>query len=536
MKLPAVGLPSLAVLAPLLFLVRPGPVRPGDAEAPEEIALREGLVLKQVGRHGRNPVPHDALEALFVAGKWAKPRAGDTVALADGSRRTWEEAKAGPDGTLKAAPGSYAYFTVPSTADRVMILEARGHAFARVNGEPRTGDPYATGYVRLPVALHKGDNDLLFHCGRGLKARLVAPKAPAFLDAADTTLPDLVVGTATDAWGALLVINATTEALDGLTLEATVAGGDPERTPLPPLPPCSTRKAGFLLKGPPPTAAGDCAVAVALLRRGQERPADTARLTLRVRRPEQTRKCTFRSGIDGSVQYYAVNPAQPVGRPAAPPALFLTLHGAAVEAIGQADAYSAKTWGHLVAPTNRRPYGFDWEDWGRLDALEVLALARKTLRTDPARTYLTGHSMGGHGVWHLGATYPDRFAAIGPSAGWVSMWSYAGASRSDRPTPAEDLLLRAASPSDTLALVRNYAHHGVYVLHGSADDNVPVGQARQMRAQLAGFHHDFVYHEQPGAGHWWDASDEPGADCVDWAPMFDLFARHVIPAAVPRVP
>ena len=32
---------------------------------------------------------------------------------------------------------------------------------------------------------------------------------------------------------------------------------------------------------------------------------------------------------------------------------------------------------------------------------------------------------------------------------------------------------------------------------------------------------DFGYHEQPGAGHWWDDSpDVPGTDCVDWAPMF----------------
>jgi len=57
-----------------------------------------------------------------------------------------------------------------------------------------------------------------------------------------------------------------------------------------------------------------------------------------------------------------------------------------------------------------------------------------------------------------------------------------------------------------------------------ADDNVPVGQARQMREQLAGFHHDFDYHEQAGAGHWWDVSPEPGADCVDWPPLFDFFA------------
>lgn len=46
---------------------------------------------------------------------------------------------------------------------------------------------------------------------------------------------------------------------------------------------------------------------------------------------------------------------------------------------------------------------------------------------------------------------------------------------------------------------------------------------------LSRFDHDFIFHEQPGVGHWWDLSDEPGADCVDWPPMFDYFAHHVIP-------
>ena len=94
----------------------------------------------------------------------------------------------------------------------------------------------------------------------------------------------------------------------------------------------------------------------------------------------------------------------------------LSLHGASVKALNQVNAYGQKDWCHIVAPTNRRPYGFDWEDWGRMDALEVLDLAREQLGTDPQRTYLTGHSMGGHGAWHLGVTYPDRFAAVGPSA------------------------------------------------------------------------------------------------------------------------
>ena len=47
---------------------------------------------------------------------------------------------------------------------------------------------------------------------------------------------------------------------------------------------------------------------------------------------------------------------------------------AAVEAINQASSYEPKTWANIVCPTNRRPYGYDWEDWGRLDALEVLAI------------------------------------------------------------------------------------------------------------------------------------------------------------------
>ncbi len=67
---------------------------------------------------------------------------------------------------------------------------------------------------------------------------------------------------------------------------------------------------------------------------------------------------------------------------------------------------------------------------------------------------------------------------------------------------------------------------GVYVLHGTDDDNVLVDQARLAVNRLQEFHTDFVYHEQPDAGHWWDLSEEAGADCVDWAPMFDFLARH----------
>jgi len=102
--------------------------------------------------------------------------------------------------------------------------------------------------------------------------------------------------------------------------------------------------------------------------------------------PKQTHRQTFKSSIDDSVQYFAVTPALPDPK-IAPPGLILTLHGAGVEAAGQAPCYSRKPGFYVVAPTNRRSYGFDWEDWGRLDALEVLELAQKEFATDPRRTF-----------------------------------------------------------------------------------------------------------------------------------------------------
>ena len=75
---------------------------------------------------------------------------------------------------------------------------------------------------------------------------------------------------------------------------------------------------------------------------------DSAKVKLRARKPGETYTQTFRSSIDGSVQYYAVVPALPApdGRR---PGLVLTLHGAAVEGLGQAACYSRKPGHHCRA-------------------------------------------------------------------------------------------------------------------------------------------------------------------------------------------
>ena len=517
----------------VLLLVSAVPVLAQEQKA-GEIPLKTGLAVSSVGRYGRTALHTDAIESRIVAGTWTPPKAGEKVTLPDGAARTWEAVIAGPDGAFRgpAFRGGYASFLIESATEKPMILEAAGHNLVYVNGVPRTGDPYETGKTRLPVLLKQGTNELLFLSGRGsLRAKLVPPKALVAIDLSDPTLPDILLGEKQPVLAATVLINASPYTAMNLALETAVGKEKPLVTRLPPIPPYATRKVPFLLRPPAKPMPGNVTYRLTLLSKNPRgtQPLDKAEVALRVRQPGEVYRQTFLSKSDGSVQYYAVNPARPLPKATDLPALILTLHGASVEAQGQAEAYNGKTWAHLVAPTNRRPFGFDWEDWGRLDAMEVLELAQSRLKTDPRRTYLTGHSMGGHGTWHIGVTYPDRFAAIGPSAGWVSFFSYAGARREENPDPLLSLFQRAASPSDTLALVRNTLHYGVYILHGGADDNVPATEAQTMATQLAGFHKDYTYFEQPGAGHWWGNSDEPGAACVDWPPMFDMFSRHTLP-------
>lgn len=533
-RLPFAGLErwlrhALPVLAALLAFPLPA-----AADSPEVMTFTNALVIGGVGRSGRDTVHTDAVEAQLVMGQWRTPQAGDKLIAPDDRAQVWEAVSANAEGWFehRAFRGGYALTTITLDRPRTLILDAAGHSSVYVNGELRAGDPYANGYVQLPVALPAGPSEFLFSAARGrLRARLTEPKGPAFINPADVTLPDLVVGEREPVWASVVVVNATTNTTQHLWLEvAGAANGRADRFPVEVLP-LSARKVAFQLRPPRGLRAGEFPFEVQLVHRegGHQLLFDKAALKTGVRTLVQQHRRTFVSEIDGSVQYYAVNP--PPTAPVNPPALFLSLHGAGVEGSGQAASYAPKSWGVIVSPTNRRPFGFDWEEWGRLDALEVLAQAQARYHTDPFRTYLTGHSMGGHGTWSVGATFPDQFAAIAPSAGWISFRTYArGGRTNDDNGPMAVMLRRAAASSDTFNLVSNYVNQAVYVLHGDADDNVPVSEARAMRERIAGFHHDLHWYEQPGAGHWWDASDEPGTDCVDWLPMFDLFARRRLPA------
>ncbi|MEO1011565.1 MAG: alpha/beta hydrolase, partial [Bacteroidota bacterium] len=412
--------------------------------------------------------------------------------------------------------GGYLFLTYKSPKAETRILEVSGHSEILVNGVPRGGDVYDKKWVLHPIRLKKGENTFLIKGGRQgrIGIQLLPVEESIFLTQRDMTLPDLMTHESDDKWAGIRVINATDKTLDNLRMVSEIDGTRRE-SKLPSITAMTSRKMPFTLHDGG-SVKGKKEVVVKLY--NGQRLLDRTTVGLDIVEPADRHVRTFISGIDGSVQYFAVRPGNiPEG---VKPAMFLSLHGAGVKAKGMAGTYKPKDWGHVVSPTNRRKFGFDWEDWGRWDAMEVLGLAEKMYGTDPKHTYLKGHSMGGHGTWQIGATFPGRWAAIAPLAGWYSFYSYGGKKDIAEPTPMEKMLTRASHSSHTLELGGNYLHYGISIHHGDMDTNVPTAQARFMRDYLGDFHPDFAYFEHKGRGHTFG---------MDHHMIFDYFKWHSIP-------
>lgn len=445
-------------------------------------------------------------------------------------RERWDEAVFREDGRIDGVPAQPVYVLAQFSVDAPTNLIVQADPASRVwlAGERRPGDPYGSGFARLAYTVEPGEHTLIMQVDgrRGAPlVRLWTTPDEATLSPADTTSFDWVAGS-TDvqyvgmpllAFGAGATGPIRTRVLASEWVEASaivfpgvVAGGATNV-------PFEVRPA----RAPGP----DVESIEVTLQIDAERwdAAYTTTVTIPVVTPETTYRRTFRSAIDGSTQYYGVVPPSSYD-PSASYGLILSLHGASVEAIGQARAYGPKSWAWLVAPTNRRPFGFDWEAFGRLDGLEVLADAERTFGTDPTRTHVTGHSMGGHGTWQFGTLFPGRFATVGPSAGWASFYSYTGY---PRPSGA---FARASASSDSHAYRTNLANRAVFIVHGDADDNVPVREATEWFSLLEPLVPDLQMHLEPGAGHWWDGDRAGGADCVDWPElMTTMEARRLDP-------
>ena len=466
---------------------------------------------------GRSAISEDPVFHKYVMGDLSAPVEGERAGMNfRGEEVRWQRIEMDDAGVfqLERSFGGWIYLALDSKKEETVVLQSNGNSEILVNGVLRGGDIYSRGWMLLPMDLKEGRNEFWYRVSRGRNkgVSIAKPDKAVYLTALDPTLPDLLTHEIDEKWGAVRVVNAGKQTLRDLRIVSNVAGKTANTRARETVSPMTTRKIPFRLHDGA-NSPGKQAMEVSLYQ--GDRLIDQIVLELEIKEPTKQYRRTFFSEIDGSLQYYGVRQGRAeTGRK---PALFLSVHGANVKAIGQAGAYQNKDWGHVIAPTNRREFGFSWEDWGRLDAMEVLAHAENAYGTDPVRTYLTGHSMGGHGAWILGATYPDRWAAIAPMAGWRSFFSYGRSNEPAEPSPMETMLQRAANPSRTLELARNYLQHGVFIEHGEIDQTVPVSEARHMRELLGTFHPDFAYHEEPGGGHWYG---------VDHQRTFDFFRNR----------
>lgn len=559
------------------------------------VGLTRGMTVAGLAQSGRRAVNVDGLVHAWATGgvDLTKPLPEGAVvkvpaAMKEGGRElVWEAVKAGENGAFGEGlkPGALVWVEVESAADRVMMLEASGHAVVYVNGEPRMGDPYGTGSVKVPVKMNRGVNVLVFAwAGRSeMKAELVKPESDRpFFSASDRTVGDvvrlkegvagvrhetgdvgLVVVNPTDKPVRVALVTGRTEAREALDAKRAKERWPEDTSELPRvmlgeithLPPCGVAKMSAPYEAVVKSGEKTFELAVWLMdTEGSVDPIAKTTVSLAVVAEDATRKVSFKSAMDGSAQYFAVVPPKGFAEPESTradrmmgttdekaPGLVLSLHGASVEAINQAQSYSAKDDFVIVCPTNRRPFGFDWEDWGRIDGLEVLEYARAKFMTNRLKQYVTGHSMGGHGTWQFGVLFPDQFAAAAPSAGWLTFETYGGGGKpvsfpgsSEKSVGMEGKLRAAAASSDTIAQLGALKGKQVAILHGDADETVPVSEAQRGRDELVKL--GFVmagkegeesavtlrYHEQKGAGHWWDDED-PGAKCTDWPGFFEMF-------------
>ena len=469
------------------------------------------------------PVGTDNVMADLERGRFEAPEPG-----ADEHGTAWIEREAGEGGRLGAFGQrvGYAVTTVHLEEGRSLFARADRVTHLFCNGVRQPGDVYGSGRLRVPLGCGPGDNLLVVRAygTRGEPSvELFATEQELWPNFHDLTLPQLIAGETADHYAGVPVLSLTGAPV--MDLKATVVGDgrfDDTTLAYPGIAPGAVTQVAFLLRllQPAPPESEEVKVVLRLESPSLEWSYEHE-ITLQSVSGADPYRRTFRSPIDHSVQYYGVRPPKDFD-PERSYGVVLSLHGAGVEAINQARSYSARDWTYVIAPTNRRPFGFDWEEWGRLNAIAALDDATAAFRIDPTRVYLSGHSMGGHGTWHVGVTTPGRFAVIGPSAGWESFYTYGG-----MPEPGGPFA-RSRAHSKTRDYLSNLARRGVYVIHGSADDNVPVSEGRTLVEAARKHCEDVVYHEEEGAGHWWDGDATEGTDCVDWPALFAFMKEHTL--------
>jgi acetyl esterase/lipase len=214
---------------------------------------------------------------------------------------------------------------------------------------------------------------------------------------------------------------------------------------------------------------------------------------------------SYRSELDGSLQSYSLAvPRDYDGTKPFP--MIVTLHGHGWYKPYQGHPQRTVEGVFMVAPHGRGSIDYMLAAEG--DVLAVVDDVLSDYHIDRDRIYLEGHSMGGTGSWHLGVHYPDRFAAIAPVCGNCDRRAWDAWKPERRPPPHpipprfEKLRTFLLDAVDPITYAGNLLNVPAFVIHGSADDVVPVGHSQNMSRALKALGCDVTYIEVPFGRHW----------------------------------
>jgi hypothetical protein len=208
--------------------------------------------------------------------------------------------------------------------------------------------------------------------------------------------------------------------------------------------------------------------------------------------------------------------------------VLLSLHGSGIQPQNHADA-------HKYMPPNTKNYLFgvvnyflvapsrfgahNWEGVGDLTARTALLALQKSIQlsngllpsVDLKNNMISGHSMGGHGVWVTAMNQPSLYQCLLPTSGWIKKEEYGNSnlffqldvSSSFIPTGLKSLMERALSEYHVDHLVSNVETSHVHIRVGSHDFTTHPWYSRRMFRLLKSRNINATMEEIMGKQHWW---------------------------------
>ena len=219
----------------------------------------------------------------------------------------------------------------------------------------------------------------------------------------------------------------------------------------------------------------------------------------------QPRRSIRVRGVDAEYALYV----PPSYSPEQPMAFILCLHGAGFTGEAYLDRWIPRLGEKYILACPSVTMGAWWTRYGEELVLKVLQEVQTRYHIDPDRIFLTGMSNGGIGTWIIGMHHADRFAGIAPMASGI-----------------DDVLF---------PFVENLVHTPVYVIHGAADQVMPVQLSRDLVKEMERRGISYQYQEHTwthphAGGHFFPKQALP--ELMTW---FDAQQREPLPRTISLV-